>query len=315
MSWSLGLKANALYRDGCKLSQPLSNKSDVKDEEEIQETVEAILGEDAHKPVGELSPEQVLEAATAILNRTHDTAFKHKLAGVVARKTLPGKRGGFTQKASVGGQTIFVRTGEYEDGTLGEIFVDLHKEGATLRSLMNCFSIAVSLGLQYGVPLEEYVDKFTFTRFEPAGMVTGHDNIKNATSIIDYMFRMLGFEYLGREDFIQVPPTESQRSMLAINQHRHVIHGSSMVKSESFSNIVADNSVQNTTIGFHKVEKTVLAPQPVAVNQTMEAQLDQVNEMNKRMGDSPACPTCGHITIRSGACYKCLNCGTQTGCS
>jgi ribonucleoside-diphosphate reductase alpha chain len=256
-----------------------------------------------------------LEAATAILNRTHDTAFKHKLAGVVARKTLPGKRGGFTQKASVGGQTIFVRTGEYEDGTLGEIFVDLHKEGATLRSLMNCFSIAVSLGLQYGVPLEEYVDKFTFTRFEPAGMVTGHDNIKNATSIIDYMFRMLGFEYLGREDFIQVAPTESQRSMLAINQHRHVIHGSSMVKSESFSNIVADNSVQNTTIGFHKVEKTALAPQPVAVNQTMEAQLDQVNEMNKRMGDSPACPTCGHITIRSGACYKCLNCGTQTGCS
>ncbi|MFN5545090.1 MAG: adenosylcobalamin-dependent ribonucleoside-diphosphate reductase, partial [Bacteroidota bacterium] len=205
LSWSLGLKANALYRDGCKLSQPLSNKSDVKDEEDVQEAVEAVLGEDANKPVGELSPEQVLEAATAILNKTHDTAFKHKLAGVVARKALPAKRGGFTQKATVGGQTIFVRTGEHEDGTLGEIFVDLHKEGATLRSLMNCFSIAVSLGLQYGVPLEEYVDKFTFTRFEPAGMVTGHENIKNATSIIDYMFRMLGFEYLGREDFVQVP--------------------------------------------------------------------------------------------------------------
>jgi ribonucleoside-diphosphate reductase alpha chain len=316
MSWSLGLKANALYRDGCKLSQPLSTKSDSK-EEDIQETVESILGEDAHKPVGELSPEQVLEAATAILNRTHDTAFKHKLAGVVARKTLPGKRGGFTQKATVGGQTIFVRTGEYEDGTLGEIFVDLHKEGATLRSLMNCFSIAVSLGLQYGVPIEEYVDKFTFTRFEPAGIVNGHDNIKNATSIIDYIFRMIGFEYLGREDFIQVPPTETQRSQLAINQHKTVNQNNQTVKSENTFQVGSQTPIQNITIGFHKVEKSVLPIQPVSViqTQTLEAQLDQVSEMNKRMGDSPACGTCGHITIRSGACYKCLNCGTQTGCS
>jgi len=314
LSWSLGLKANALYRDGCKLSQPLSNKSDVKDEEDIQEAVEQVLGEDANKPVGELSPEQVLEAATAILNRTHDTAFKHKLAGVVARKTLPGKRGGFTQKATVGGQTIFVRTGEYEDGTLGEIFVDLHKEGATLRSLMNCFSIAVSLGLQYGVPLDEYVDKFTFTRFEPAGMVTGHDNIKNATSIIDYMFRMLGFEYLGREDFVQVAPNEAQRSHLAINIHKAAANAVAENAAAPIANPV--NVAQVAPIGFHRPEvKAEVEVKTSAMAMPEAAPIDQVSEMNKRMGDSPACPTCGHITIRSGACYKCLNCGTQTGCS
>ncbi|OYU97239.1 MAG: ribonucleoside-diphosphate reductase, adenosylcobalamin-dependent [Bacteroidetes bacterium B1(2017)] len=315
LSWSLGLKANALYRDGCKLSQPLSNKSDVKDDEEdIQIAVEQVLGEDAHKPVGELSPEQVLDAATAILNRTHDTTFKHKLAGVVARKTLPGKRGGFTQKATVGGQTIFVRTGEYEDGTLGEIFVDLHKEGATLRSLMNCFSIAVSLGLQYGVPLEEYVDKFTFTRFEPAGMVAGHDNIKNATSIIDYMFRMLGFEYLGREDFVQVTPNDLQRSHLAVNQHKVAAANAAAAQS---SELVAPLNVSVVApIGFHRPEvKAETEAKPMAAAAMEAAPMDQVSEMNKRMGDSPACPTCGHITIRSGACYKCMNCGTQTGCS
>lgn len=316
LSWKLGLKANALYRDGCKLSQPLSNKSDVIDEEETQEVIEQILGVDAHKPVGELSPEQVLEAATAILNRTHDTAFKHKLAGVVARKTLPGKRDGFTQKATVGGQTIFVRTGEYEDGTLGEIFVDLHKEGATLRSLMNCFSIAVSLGLQYGVPLEDYVDKFTFTRFEPAGMVSGHDNIKSATSIIDYMFRMLGFEYLGREDFIQVPPNETQRQSLALNKHK-----AKLTQVNPMLN-AAPAAVEMTPIGFMK-PNGVGEPAAVKVETNINVSasiasavpVDQVSEMNKRMGDSPACPTCGHITIRSGACYKCMNCGTQTGCS
>lgn len=311
LSWSLGLKANALYRDGCKLSQPLSNKSDVKDEEDVQEAVEAVLGEDANKPVGELSPEQVLEAATAILNKTHDTAFKHKLAGVVARKALPGKRGGFTQKATVGGQTIFVRTGEYEDGTLGEIFVDLHKEGATLRSLMNCFSIAVSLGLQYGVPLEEYVDKFTFTRFEPAGMVTGHENIKNATSIIDYMFRMLGFEYLGREDFVQVPPTETQRAHLAVNQHKVVAPVVSSVAHQS----ALGAEVTPQPIGFYKPVATV---EDKVSSTSMEAAAntgDQVSTYLKSFGDSPACPSCGHLTIRSGACYKCMNCGTQTGCS
>jgi ribonucleoside-diphosphate reductase alpha chain len=255
----------------------------------------------------------VLEAATAILNRTHDTAFKNKLAGVVARKTLPGKRSGFTQKATVGGQTIFVRTGEHEDGTLGEIFVDLHKEGATLRSLMNCFSIAVSLGLQYGVPLEEYVDKFTFTRFEPAGMVTGHENIKSATSIIDYMFRMLGFEYLGREDFIQVAPTENQRAQLAKNKP----HGIAPEVVKNLQDALAVNPILNEVkpapIGFLKPTEGVNVITTPTADASM--QVDQTQAYLKSMGDSPACPSCGSLTIRSGACYKCMNCGTQTGCS
>ncbi len=312
-SWSLGLKANALYRDGCKLSQPLSNKSDVKDEDDVQIAVEEVLGADANKPVGELTPEQVLEAATAILNRTHDTAFKNKLAGVVARKTLPGKRSGFTQKATVGGQTIFVRTGEYEDGTLGEIFVDLHKEGATLRSLMNCFSIAVSLGLQYGVPLEEYVDKFTFTRFEPAGMVTGHENIKSATSIIDYMFRMLGFEYLGREDFIQVAPTENQRAQLAKNKSHGIAPEVVKNLQDALSVNPILNEVKPAPIGFLKPTEGVNVSTIPTADASM--QVDQTQAYLKSMGDSPACPSCGSLTIRSGACYKCMNCGTQTGCS
>ncbi|MFI5222260.1 MAG: vitamin B12-dependent ribonucleotide reductase [Bacteroidia bacterium] len=301
LSWKLGLKANALYRDGCKLSQPLNNKSDAKDEEDLQEAVELALGEDAHKPVNELTPEQVIEAAQAILHRSHDTSFKNKLAGVVARKALPGKRSGFTQKAVIGGQTIFVRTGEYEDGTLGEIFVDLHKEGATLRSLMNCFSIAVSLGLQYGVPLEEFVEKFTFTRFEPAGIVVGHDNIKSSTSIIDYIFRLLGFEYIGREDLVHVPPTETQRTYLAMNQNRMAQPGAVNV---------------STVAPMPSTVKPV--PVPVEKNGGVMAELapaNQVTEYLKSFGDSPSCPSCGHITVRSGACYKCLNCGTQTGCS
>src|SRR5471030_2301425 len=138
------------------------------------------------------------------MDKSKDTNFMRQLSRVVQKKSLPHKRRGYTQKASIDGQTVFVRTGEYEDGTLGEIFVDMHKEGATFRSLMNCFAIAVSVGLQYGVPLEEYVEKFTFTRFEPSGMVVGHANIKSSTSIIDYIFRMLGYEYLDRTDLVHV---------------------------------------------------------------------------------------------------------------
>jgi ribonucleoside-diphosphate reductase alpha chain len=310
LSWSMGLKANALYRDGCKLSQPLSNKSDVVDEEDMQEVVESVLGESAHKPLGELTPEQVLEAATAILNKSSDTEFKRKLARIVERKQLPGKRAGFTQKATVGGQTIFVRTGEYEDGTLGEIFVDLHKEGATLRSLMNCFSIAVSLGLQYGVPLEEYVDKFTFTRFEPAGMVTGHDNIKNATSIIDYMFRMLGFEYLGREDFIQIAPNELQRANLAMNKPHVTIVPKPIHPAEV--NPLLNEVETPAPIGFMKPQAIL---ETIQTSMAEIVQPDQTQAYLKSFGDSPSCPSCGSLTIRSGACYKCMNCGTQTGCS
>jgi ribonucleoside-diphosphate reductase alpha chain len=155
--------------------------------------------------------------------------------------------------------------------------------------------------------LEEYVDKFTFTRFEPAGMVTGHDNIKNATSIIDYMFRMLGFEYLGREDFIQIPANETQRSNLAVNRPHQVLAPKAVEV-----NPILNETVTPSPIGFMK-------PQVVAeVTATPMAEatpMDQTQAYLKSFGDSPACPSCGSLTIRSGACYKCMNCGTQTGCS
>ncbi len=288
LSWKLALKANALYRDGCKLSQPLSTKSSDSKEDKL-DTVEEVLGEAANVRLSDLTAEQVLDAARAILERSTDTTFKRQLSSVVERKNLPGKRGGFTQKAAVGGQTVFVRTGEYEDGTLGEIFVDMHKEGATFRSLMNCFSIAVSIGLQYGVPLEEFVDKFTFTRFEPSGMVTGHDNIKSATSIVDYMFRMLGYEYLGRTDLVHV-----------ITEQKAIVGNPQMT----------DNDVNpDTSNSFIEASVTVSST-------TSSIKLKPVLDISGGgQSDAPACGNCGHIMVRSGTCYKCLNCGTQGGCS
>jgi len=196
----LGLKANALYRDGSKLSQPLSNKSEKKKKTEDTATeaaaVETAVAEASTiVDLGQLTVDELLEEVTKRMTASTDTELKRALSRIVERKSLPAKRRGFTQKAKIGGQVVFLRTGEYSDGTLGEIFIDLAKEGSTLRSLMNCFAIAVSVGLQYGVPLEEFVDKFVFTRFEPAGMVD-HPNIKTTTSLVDFVFRALGYEYL-----------------------------------------------------------------------------------------------------------------------
>lgn len=288
LSWKLGLKANALYRDGCKLSQPLSTKSDKKEEAEDKlDSVEEVLGEAANVKLSDLTPEQVLEAAMAIIEKSNDTHFMRQLSRVVQKKSLPYKRRGYTQKASIDGQTVFVRTGEYEDGTLGEIFVDMHKEGATFRSLMNCFAIAVSVGLQYGVPLEEYVEKFTFTRFEPAGMVMGHANIKSATSIIDYIFRMLGYEYLDRSDLVHV-----------ITEQKGITGNPQM----------EDEDINTDDTNVYQPEKQV----------TVEGSSKKSLSLDLSMGvqsDAPACNVCGHTTVRSGTCYKCLNCGNSMGCS
>ncbi|MBL0066389.1 MAG: vitamin B12-dependent ribonucleotide reductase [Bacteroidetes bacterium] len=275
LSWKLGLKATALYRDGCKLSQPLATSSKKKEsstKEGAETKVENII---SNEP---LSAEQVLEAARRIINESSDTKFKRQLSNIVHRKRLPDKRGGFTQKAKLGGHTVFVRTGEYGDGTLGEIFIDMHKEGASFRSLMNCFAISVSIGLQYGVPLEEFVEKFIFTRFEPSGPVD-HPNIKTSTSVIDYIFRLLALEYLGREDLVQIKPVKNVANP-------------------------APNPVVHTK---ESVVKHELSP---------EVSADQTNQyLSSMMGDAPVCSNCGHITIRSGSCYKCLNCGTSLGCS
>ena len=191
------------------------------------------------------------------------------LSSLPLRKRMPKKRAGFNWESKVAGHKVYLRTGQYEDGKLGEIFIDMHKEGAAYRSLLNCFAIAVSLGLQYGVPLEEFVDVFTFTRFEPHGTVD-HPNIKRATSVIDYIFRLLGLEYLGRTDFIQVKP-ESEDAALQEDQ----IHNSK-------------NGVLSNTLD---------------------------RQLASAMGDAPFCADCGHLTVRNGSCYRCLNCGGSMGCS
>jgi ribonucleoside-diphosphate reductase alpha chain len=324
LSWKMALKANALYRDGCKLSQPLSTKSDKK-EEKIEKTghalaavEEAIMGK-AEIRAEELTPEMVLEAAKVIINRTKDTSFKRELSRIVERKKLPGRRNGFTQKAVVGGQTIFVRTGEYSDGTLGEIFIDLHKEGASFRSLMNCFAIAVSVGLQYGVPLEEYVEKFVFTRFEPSGFVEQHPNIKSATSMVDYIFKLLGFEYLNRVDLVQVPPSDEQETAFEHNQRINQSNDANTPGSEKPT--VSKDEIKKKVMEIREnmVMKISNTEQPV--NNGTHAMAangaeDQSSAyLSSLMGDAPPCDVCGHITIRNGTCYKCLNCGNSLGCS
>ena len=194
LSWKLGLKANALYRDGSKLSQPLASSvlSFDDDEDELEETLAAVPAAARTTVVSERIVEKIIERVSR------------------EREKLPQRRKGYTQKAIVGGHKVYLRTGEYEDGRPGEIFVDMHKEGAAFRSLMNNFAISISIGLQYGVPLEEFVDAFTFTRFEPAGMVLGNNSIKNATSVLDYIFRELAVSYLGRNDLAHVVPSHDE---------------------------------------------------------------------------------------------------------
>jgi ribonucleoside-diphosphate reductase alpha chain len=195
LSWKLAVKANALYRDGSKLSQPLQSQliADEEDEEEI-DTVSTFL-------------ERPQAARAAGLAEKIVEKVVERIVVMRERERMPDRRKGYTQKAVVGGHKVYLRTGEYDDGRLGEIFIDMHKEGAALRSLLNNFAIAVSLGLQYGVPLDEYVDAFTFTRFEPSGPVQGNDSIKYATSILDYVFRELAVSYMERFDLAHVDPS------------------------------------------------------------------------------------------------------------
>ncbi len=270
-SWQLGLKAIAIYRDGSKLSQPLSTSSAEKAEEKKEEP----------KAVGASVPAAAAVPAAAVAVRK--------------RRPLPSKRFGFTQEARIAGHKLYLRTGEYEDGTLGEIFIDMHKEGASFRSLVNMFAIAVSKGLQYGVPLDEFVDTFTFTRFEPQGIVEGHPNIKLATSVIDFVFRVLGMEYLGRTDFVQVKPIDDN------NEH------------EQSHQPAAEARVQVRPMAdADPAERPPVVPQPALEIKPRDAMDEQLSQL---MGDAPICDQCGHITVRNGSCYKCLNCGNSIGCS
>jgi ribonucleoside-diphosphate reductase alpha chain len=307
LSWKLGLKACALYRDGSKLSQPLSNKSDKKkkvndesDEAKPKATItESVkLGTNATMvDLSQLTVDELLEEVTKRMNASTDTQLKRALSRIVERKSLPAKRRGYTQKAKVGGQVIFLRTGEYTDGTLGEIFIDLAKEGSTLRSLMNCFAIAVSVGLQYGVPLEEFVEKFVFTKFEPSGMVD-HPNIKTTTSLVDFVFRALAFDYLGRTDLVHV-----------LNKPEIENTGA----NEAELSYLGKPELSNLRV---TASATTQAPTAKNAATKNNSGLDMVNAAAKNMqSDAPACNTCGHITVRSGTCYKCLNCGNSMGCS
>jgi len=321
LSWKLGLKANALYRDGSKLSQPLSNKSDKKKktDNKVQDTrdkaqdvaapelnaaMEEQPSESLIVDMSKLTIEELLDEVQKRVQASPDTNLKRTLAKIVEKRTLPAKRRGFTQKAKINGQVVFLRTGEYADQTVGEIFIDMAKEGATMRSMLNCFAIAISIGLQYGVPLEEFVEKFVFTRFEPAGMVD-HPNIKSTTSIVDFIFRVLAYEYLGRTDLVHVLDRPEVLNTGTDDWDEIPTNLEYEKKTPELSDVRIVASKQNSPT------------QPKAQKEKKaETTMDMVNAAAKNMqSDAPACNVCGHITIRSGTCYKCLNCGNSLGCS
>ena len=302
LSWELGLKACALYRDGSKLSQPLSNKSDSKATED-ETTEEAIASTDSpFIDVSKLTVDELLNELQKRMQASPDTKLKRQLSRIVERKTLPAKRRGYTQKAKINGQAIFLRTGEYSDNTLGEIFIDLAKEGSTLRSLMNCFAISISVGLQYGVPLEEFVEKFVFTKFEPAGMVD-HPNIKSTTSIVDFVFRALAYEYLGRTDLVHVLDKPE------------VMNTGNDDWDDNSPRFESDSKPELSDVRVVATNNAVPAPKAQKAPAAVKAENSTQEFMKSMQSDAPACSTCGHITVRSGTCYKCLNCGNSMGCS
>ena len=323
-SWRLGLKANALYRDGSKLSQPLNAQILDHDAETAHETVENIIEAPA------AARAQLVAEQLAI--HTAEESGKTSV-----RRRLPHRRKGYTQKATVGGHKVYLRTGEYEDGSLGEIFIDMHKEGAAIRSLMNNYAIAISIGLQYGVPLEEFVDAFTFTRFEPAGMVQGNDAIKSATSIVDYVFRELAISYLGRSDLGHVEPSEYRfdamgtgvEEVTAITaqvqrvastgllRNRLVVLPGGSAKQEKEERAAPETVMLN--------EMRVGAGAAVAVESVMlsaggsgghDAQVSLRMEARIKGYEGENCGECGNFTlVRNGTCLKCNTCGATSGCS
>ena len=303
LSWQLGIKANALYRDGSKLSQPLN--SALLDEDDIDENNDNITNE-----------EDITKRTSQVVEKIVERFVQTE------RDKLPHRRKGYTQKATVGGHKVYLRTGEYESGKLGEIFVDMHKEGAAFRSLMNNFAIAVSIGLQYGVPLEEYVEAFTFTRFEPQGMVTGNDTIKMSTSILDYIFRELAISYLDRNDLGHVGPEDLEASTTGSGGHKNLI--SEKVASRGFVRrelkVVSggNNNVtmmpQTTSLKEDAMNEANQEDTVVINNQAPN--LAQEIEAKIKGYEGEACGECGNFTlVRNGTCMKCNTCGATSGCS
>ncbi len=265
-AWKSMLKSIALYRDGSKLSQPLS--SIAASANPLAESLVALQAAPPESPEAAPPAEQPVSYASV-------------------RHSLPNRRDGYTQKAKIGGHSVFVRTGEYDDGRLGEIFLDMHKEGAAFRSLLNSFAIAVSLGLQYGVPLDEYVDAFTFSRFEPNGMVQGHEYIKMATSVLDYVFRDLAISYQDRFDLGQVKPEDLNATNMQNGKGKRE----------------AERRAQETA-------------ERAAPAQTAARPKDDSKKARMKGYEGDPCPVCGHLTlVRNGTCLKCETCGSTTGCS
>ncbi|WP_295135893.1 vitamin B12-dependent ribonucleotide reductase [uncultured Reyranella sp.] len=331
-SWKLGLKANALYRDGSKLSQPLSAMA---------------LGDDvaANDDLAELSP---AARAPIIAERIVERIVEREVRA--GRERLPQRRKGYTQKANVGGHKVYLRTGEYEDGRVGEIFVDMHKEGAAFRSLMNNFAIAISIGLQYGVPLEEFVEAYTFTRFEPSGLVEGNDAIKMSTSVLDYIFRELAISYLGRNDLSHVeqadlrpdgvgrgeiqgelppPGTIAAEAAAAavsriasvgyVRSNLYVLNGrtagNAAIADEASAGAALPNGLTDgSTVASAPIAKAAVVS--VALGETSSSPLGLVLEARLKGFEGDACPECGNFTmVRNGTCLKCTTCGGTTGCS
>ncbi len=326
LSWRLGLKANALYRDGSKLSQPLQSFL-IEDAEED--------ADDATEAPAAIRPEVIAE-------RIVERVMKAE------RRRPPNRRKGYTQKAVVGGHKVYLRTGEFVDGQLGEIFIDMHKEGAAFRSLMNNFAIAISIGLQYGVPLEEFVESFTFTRFDPAGIVEGNDAIKMSTSILDYIFRELAVSYLGRNDLAHVelsdlapdsigrggsesafPVTAEAETMEVVERFASqgyvrskflVIKGSKGTDRGEINGSVSSAKAASGNGGGTQVLAHSHQEETVSIGATViartDAKMDQVREARMKGYEGDSCDECGNFTlVRNGTCMKCLTCGATSGCS
>ncbi|MDA9008945.1 vitamin B12-dependent ribonucleotide reductase [Alphaproteobacteria bacterium] len=339
LSWRLGLKANALYRDGSKLSQPLNSQllaAVDEDEDEVAEKIEEIL-EASTSQKAAMVAERIIE---------REVPAPHK------RRKLPDRRKGYTQKATVGGHKVYLHTGEYEDGSPGEIFVDMHKEGASFRSLMNNFAIAISIGLQYGVPLEEFVDAYTFTRFEPSGMVEGNDAIKMSTSLLDYIFRELAISYLDRSDLAHIEPSDLEIDTMGRGADESALQhekGKGKV-AQSIKGVTSSGYVRNklvvvsggqdratgtngptlqsaSTITEMSAGVSVATPFTAAVNPSVvsdvvssvkaaDVRTERLREAKMKGYEGDACGECGNFTlVRNGTCMKCITCGGTSGCS
>ena len=345
LSWKLALKANALYRDGSKLSQPLNSQVLGDDIDEQEEAAEQMLADKPMAARANIAAERIVER---IVERVR----------AQEREKLPNRRKSYTQKATVGGHKVYLHTGEYEDGRLGEIFIDMHKEGAAFRSLMNNFAIAISLGLQYGVPLEEFVEAFTFTRFEPAGLVTGNETIKNATSVLDYIFRELAVSYLGRHDLahvdpreivgetglgssdeetdetldLELPPSVSKvvsKGFMRGNKLRLASGGRASAESAvaALDDLAAFPAVEGETAVYPMTEgATALKADSEVMYSRMTVTRAEVSvksrdadrrlEARIRGYEGEHCRECGNFTlVRNGTCLKCDTCGGTSGCS